>query len=223
MEMQPTKDLELLMVLKLHNEEQGAESEWGETFKTDALIIKATRDTLHLIWLEYDFNLLAGLRCYPPLCFPNSQSEFACVLCFITLCKKVVAWDKSPRASAGRVRRRALAYKKAAADTDPFHLSLPSILPHYGQNVNSAVSKAGMNPLYPKASSYSWRTIKNPDYRNRWKWKNSWLNVTSSYWCLQNYQQSVFTYKAREHLDFMCHLISLASEWTIFIYIYNLK
>lgn len=134
--------------------------------------------------------------------------------------KKVVAWDKSPRASAGRVRRRALAYKKAAADTDPFHLSLPSILPHYGQNVNSAVSKAGMNPLYPKASSYSWRTIKNPDYRNRWKWKNSWLNVTSSYWCLQNYQQSVFTYKAREHLDFMCHLISLASEWTIFIYIY---
>lgn len=54
------------------------------------------------------FLFLISMRCFT--CFPNRpQNKFACVLCFITLCKKVVAWDKrSPW--AGWLRGKALAY-----------------------------------------------------------------------------------------------------------------
>ena len=79
--------------------------------------LKAPRDTPNEIWLKYDFEFigrgLITIRAMNDACSPFPQqpeNEFTCALCFITLCKKVVVWDKrSPWASAGWVTGKALA------------------------------------------------------------------------------------------------------------------
>lgn len=127
------------MVLKLHNcnawqrsrwkrkkknEDRGAWEQSCLAFQTELSILESSRVTLHLMWLEYHFKMIGGVlflflictMCF--ICFPNSpQTRLACVFCFITLCKKVVAWDKrSPWASAG-CERKSFGLHKATVDT----------------------------------------------------------------------------------------------------------